>query len=782
MESGNRDTHAGIGAPLRRVEDRRFLAGQGRFVDDIAPPDLAFAYLVRSKHAHARILSIDTTAARQSPGVLAVLTGDDVVREKIGGLPCPGFPSLPEGAKHYRPLRPILAKEFVRHVGDCIALVVAETLHQAKDAGELLHIDYEILPAVTLLDALSSNAPKVWPDAATNVGFQLERGDRRAVDEAFASAPHVTKLSLHYPRVTANTMELRSVVAYRDPTDGRYTLCATTQTPYRLRETVANILGMAELDLRVISPDVGGGFGMKSQFYPEDVLVLWAARKLGRPVKWTGERSDAISSDAHGRHQIVEAELAFSGEGRILGLRSSIAVDLGAYLSASAGSAPNNALMSYSNTYVIPLIHVLVRAVFTNTAMMSSYRGTAKPEGSFVIERLLDKAAREMGMDPVDMRRRNLIPSSAMPHKTASGFVYDCGEFEAVLDRVLELADWDGFSMRRAESEGRGLRRGIGIALHCQRAGNQSERMEIRVAPNGSVALHVGTHSHGQGHETAFAQMANEWLGVDVDKVRTFQGDTDNAIYGRGTFSQRSMIAGGSALKAAAIEVINKGKRLAGLMLEASEEDIDFDKGMFLVKGTDRTVSLRDVAKKSYQGVGLPPEFGIGLDGTGSHPGPSTFPNGGMVCEVEVDTDTGRVEVVKLSAIDDVGAIINPLTLEGQMHGSTAQGLGEALLEQIVYDRESGQLITGSFLDYTMPRADNMPVIVWATHPVPTKTNPLGVKGGSETGNVGAPAAIFNAIIDALSPFKIADLPMPATPERIWRAIHHPDDTKTSQA
>ena len=767
---------SGIGASVRRVEDRRFLTGQGRFVDDIAPPNMVFAYVVRSRHAHAKILSIDATAARNAPGVLAVLTGEDVAREKIGGLPCPGFPSLPQGAHYYRPLRPVLAKDFVRHVGDCVALIVAETLQQAKDAAELLAVDYESLPAVTLLDGLSGDAPKVWPEAASNVSFQLERGDRHTVDKAFAGAAHTTKLSLHYPRVAANTMEPRAVVAYRDPTDGRYTLCSTTQTPFRLRETVANILGIAELDLRVISPDVGGGFGMKSQFYPEDVLALWAARRLGRPVKWTGERSDAIASDAHGRHQIVEAELALNGEGRILALRSSVAIDLGAYLSASAASAPNNALMSYSSTYVVPLIHVVVRAMFTNTGMMASYRGTAKPEGNFVTERLVDKAAREMGIDPVDMRRRNLVPSSAMPHKTASGFVYDCGEFETVLDRVLTLADWDGFPARRAESERRGLRRGIGLALHCQRAGNQSERMEIRVGQNGSIALHVGTHSHGQGHETAFAQMANEWLGVDVDQVRVFQGDTDNTLFGRGTFSQRSMIAGGSALQAAALEVVKKGKRLAGLMLEASDEDIDFDKGMFLVKGTDRSVNFRDVAKKSYQGIGLPAEFGIGLDGSGSHPGPSTFPNGGMICEVEVDTETGTVEVVKLSAIDDVGTVVNPLTLEGQMHGSTAQGLGEALLEQIVYEPGSGQLLTGSFLDYTMPRADNMPGIVWGTHAVPTQTNPLGVKGGSETGNVGAPAAIINAILDALSSFKIADLPMPATPERIWRAIHRPND------
>jgi carbon-monoxide dehydrogenase large subunit len=388
------------------------------------------------------------------------------------------------------------------------------------------------------------------------------------------------------------------------------------------------------------------------------------------------------------------------------------------------------------------------------------------------MERLVDKAARELKIDPVEMRRRNLVPAVAMPHRTAGGLTYDSGEFEKVLDKALELADWAGFAERRRDSERRGLRRGIGVALHCQRAGNQSERMEIRVAANGSIALHVGTHSHGQSHETAFAQMVNEWLGVEPDRVTLFQGDTDKVLFGRGTFSQRSMATGGSALMGAAEAVIEKGKQLAGLMLEASEQDIDFTDGLFRVKGTDRTVPLKDVAKKSYQGQGLPPEFGIGLDGAGTHPGPFTFPNGCMVCEVEVDPDTGRVVVVRLAAIDDVGTVINPLTLEGQLHGSTAQGLGESLLEQIIYDRESGQLMTGSFQDYAMPRADDMPPIVSGIHSVPTKLNPLGAKGGAEPGNVGAPAAIVNAIIDALAPYEVADLPMPATPERVWRAIH----------
>jgi carbon-monoxide dehydrogenase large subunit len=771
MEALNKFTGTGIGAPMQRVEDRRFVTGKGDFVDDFALPQMAVAYVVRSPHAHARIVRIDKGPACAVPGVFGVLTGHDVVAENIKGLPCPGFPAQPVGSRYYRPLRPVLASDFVRHVGDGVALIIAQTLHQAKDAAELLAVDYEVLPAVTLEDALAQGAPKVWQDAPSNVSFQLERGERRTVDQAFAQASHVTRLSLHYPRVTANTIEPRSVVAYREAGQ-RFTLRSTTQTPYRLREVASDILRMPELDLRVVSPDVGGGFGMKSQVYPEEILVLWAARKLDRPVKLVVERSDAIASDAHGRHQIVEAELALDANARILAVRSSVSIDLGAYLSVTAASAPNNATNSLTGTYVVPLMHVVVKAVFTNTAMMASYRGTAKPEASFVMERLVDKAARELGIDPVDMRRRNLIPPTAMPHKTAGGLVYDCGEFEKVLDSALELADWTGFAKRRTESERRGLCRGIGLALHCQRAGNQSERMEIRVAPNGSVALHVGTHSHGQSHETAFAQMINEWLGVEPDQVTLFQGDTDKVLFGRGTFSQRSMSTGGSALQAAADIVIAKGKRLAGLILEASEEDIDFKSGVFLVRGTDRTVAFKEVAKKSYQGMGLPAEFGIGLDGAGTHPGPFTFPNGCMICEVEVDTDTGTVAVVRLSAVDDVGTVVNPLTLEGQLHGSTAQGLGETLLEQVVYQRGSGQLITGSFQDYAMPRADNMPAIVSSIRPVPTKLNPLGAKGGSEPGNVGAPAAIINAIVDALSSYRVTDVPMPATPERIWQLIH----------
>ncbi len=769
-------SRTGIGAAVPRVEDQRLLTGRGRYVDDMQLPNTAFAIVVRSPHAHARILRIDKAAALAAPGVLAVLTGEDVVAEKFAGLPCRSVPSSQAaGSPNYRPVQPILAADIVRHVGDRVALIVAETLGQAKDAGEFLEVEYEPLPAVTLVDALAEGAPKVWSDARSNVSFQLEYGDPKAVGQKFTAAAHVTKVRVHYPRSSANALEPRAALAYRDPANSRMTLCTSTQVPFRVRETVANVLGIPELSLRVLAMDVGGGFGMKGQVYPEEALVVWASGKLNRPVKWTADRSESLASDMHGRNQIAEAEMAFDAEGRILAMRTSVAIDVGAYLAHSAGVPAHNAGISYPGTYHVPQLHAVVRATFTHSTSVGVYRGSAKPEATFVVERLVDKASREMGIDPVEIRRRNLIRPSAMPYKTPGVYVYDSGEFERVLGKTLELADWTGFAARRAETEMRGLRRGIGIGMHCQRAGTFSERMEIRVAPNGSVALHVGTMSTGQGHETMFAQMACEWLGVPMSQVRVFQGDTDKLLFGRGTFAQRSMSAGGSALKLAADEVIRKGKCFAGWMLETPESDIEFEHGVFRIKGTDRQLTFTEVAEKSYQGSGLPAELGIGMDGVGSHPGPNTYPNGCMICEVEVDPETGRVTVARLSAVDDVGVIVNPLTLEGQLHGSIAQGLGEALVGEIVYDRESGQLLTGTFMDFGMPRADDMPSIASEVSLVPTKTNLLGVKGGAEAGNCGAPPAIMHALIDALSPWGIADMTMPATPDRVWRAIHGHD-------
>jgi aerobic carbon-monoxide dehydrogenase large subunit len=761
----------GIGASIRRREDRRFVTGQGRFADDLQLPGMAWAFVVRSPHAHARIARIETAAARAAPGVLAVLTGADVIKEKLGTLPCHAFPQLPAGSPQFRPVHTVLATDRVRHVGDRVALVVAETLAQAKTAAELVAVDYEPLSAVTLADALKAGAPKVWDEAAGNISFTLERGQAAAVGREFARAAHVTSLTVTYPRATANSMEPRGAIAYEDPAGGRMTLCTSTQSPFLVRQTIADILHMPELALRVIAGDVGGAFGMKIQVYPEEILIVWAAAKLERPVKWTGERSECMACDTHGRHQIANAAMAFDAAGRILAFRTAVDVDLGAYLGISAGTSSLNAAVGYPGTYDIAHIHAVVRGTLTNTCPTGPYRGSGKPEATFVVERLIEKAAREMHLDSIALRRRNLIRPAAMPYQTPGGNVYDNGDFETILDKALQLADWDGFAARRGESERRGRRRGIGLAMHCQRAGSQSERMEIRIAPDGGVFIYPGTLSSGQGHETMFAQMACEWLGVTLDDVRVKQGDTDSVLFGRGSFAQRTMNAGGSALKLAAEEVVQKGKQVSAFMLEAAESDIEFERGAFRIKGTDRLVSFKEVAKASYAGVGLPQELGVGLSGSGSHPGPNTFPNGCMICEVEVDPETGEVESMSLCAVDDVGAIVNPLTLEGQLHGSVAQGIGEALLEQMIYSPDSGQLVSASFMDYAMPRAEHIPDVVGDYALVPTRTNLLGVKGGSEAGNVGAPPAIINAIVDALSDWGIDDVPLPATAERVWHLI-----------
>lgn len=764
-------SNTGIGARVVRREDQRFLTGRGRFADDVDLPGTARAYIVRSPHAHARIAALDVAAARAGEGVLAVLTGADAASEGLDGLPCQAFPPAVGGAQQFRPLQPILATGVVRHVGDRVVVIVAETLVQAKNAAELIAIDYQPLPAVTLTDAVKPGAPKVWHDAASNISFTIERGDRAAVDEQFRKAVHVTALTMAYPRVSANALEPRSAIAYEDPASGRLTLCTSTQTPFLVRQTLADVLHRPEGELRVIAPDVGGAFGTKSQVYPEEALVVWAATKLKRPVKWTGERAECLASDTHGRHQIARAQMAFDACGRILAFRTTVDVDLGAYLANSAGVAPLNAAVGYPGTYDIPLIHAVSRGVFTNTCSTNPYRGSGKPEATFVMERLLDKAAREMKIDPVMLRRTNLIRPASMPYRTPGGNIYDCGDFEKVMDQACALAGWHTFAARRAESERRGFCRGIGMAMHCQRAGSLSERMEIRVAPDGGVLVYPGTLSTGQGHETMFAQMICDWLGVAIDDVRLKQGDTDATLFGRGTFAQRSTSTGGSALRLAADEVVQNGKRLSAWMLEAAEADIEFERGLFRIKGTDRQVSFRDVAKASYNAAALPQGFQIGLSGVGTHPGPNTFPNGCMICELEVDPETGRLALLQLCAVDDVGCVVNPLTLEGQLHGSIAQGVGEALLEQIVYSPDMAQLLTGSFMDYGMPRADHIPELIAEYALVPTKTNLLGTKGGSEAGNVGVPAAVINAIVDALSSFGIDDVALPATSERLWNAI-----------
>jgi aerobic carbon-monoxide dehydrogenase large subunit len=766
-------TGSGIGAPMRRIEDSRFLTGQGRYVDDLKLPDMVHAHVVRAPHAHARIRRIDTAAARAAPGVLAVLTHEDVVRDGLGNLPCKFMPPAGSGVA-YTPSHPILATGKVRHVGDRVALVIAETLAQAKDAGELVAVDYEPLPSTTALETvLSPDASKVWDEAPSNLWVQLERGDRAAVDRAFASAAHVARRTIRYPRASANSIEPRAAVGVFHRFDGRYTLYSSSQSPYRLREVIAAaVLNIPESDLRVVCPDVGGSFGMKGTIYPEEALVVWASAKLNRPVKWTGDRSESLATDMHGRDQLAEAELALGPDGRMLAMRIVSTLNLGAYLGYAAGATPLNVLTTLTSAYDLPLVHVTVRAVFTHSSTIGPYRGAGRPENTFIIERLIETAAREMKLDPVALRRRNLIPPAALPYRTPGGHLYDSGEFARMLDGALALADWNGFPARRAESEARGMLRGIGLSMHCEFSGLQSERMEIRVDPNGSLAVHVGTMQTGQGHETMYAQMISAWLGVPPAHVRMFQGDTDRVLYGRGSFAERSTLAGGSALRYAADEVIRKGKRIAAWMLEASDADIEFADGTFRVAGTDRTASFKTVAEKAYVGHGLPPELGFGLDGAGVYAGPQAYPNGCIICEVEIDPATGAIALIKVSAVDDSGVVINPLLLDGQLHGSLAQGIGAVLMEDAAYDPESGQLLAGSFMDYGMPRADDLPSIDSESPEVPAKTNPLGVKGGSEAGNMAGPPALMNAIIDALAPLGIIDIQMPVTPQRVWATIN----------
>ncbi len=761
----------GIGAPIRRIEDERLLTGKGRYADDMPVIGTTFAFIVRSPHAHARIIRIETSNALAAPGVLAVLTSEDVAREQLGTLSCGYVPKSPPGISSYDPPQPLLAMTRVRHVGDRIALVIAETLAQAKDAAERLVIDYEPLPAVVLSNALAPGAPKVWDEAKSNLSFQVEMGNRAVVEAQFARAAHVTRLSIRYPRVTANSMEPRTVMVFPDPYDGRWTLITSTQIPFRVRDTVCRILNIPASSLRVRAMDVGGGFGMKSDHYAEDSLVVWAARKLGRPVKWIADRSEAFCSDLHARNQLTEAELALDSNGQVLALRTNVTIDVGAYLIGHAAVPPSNTGSSYPGVYNLPLVHTVVRAAFTNTTHLGTYRGSGKPEAAYILERLMDRAARELHIDPIELRRRNLIRPADLPFKTPSGRIYDCGDFENVLNKTLTLADVPGFAERRAASERRGLKRGLGLAMHCAFAGRFSERMEIRVAENGTVAAHVGTCATGQGHETMFGQMVSQWLSVPISKVRVFQGDTDKVLYGRGSFAQRSMAIGGSALKLAADEVVRKAKLISAWMLEVNEADVALEDGCFRVSGTDRAVSWEEVTQKAYALQGVPQEFGVGLDGVGQFPEHYTFPNGCMIAEVEVDPETGVITVDRLCTVDDAGTVINPLTIDGQVHGSIAQGLGEALVEEIVHDRDTAQLLTGSFMDYAMPRADVMPSIMTGHAPVPTKSNAIGAKGGSEPGNLAVPAAVVHATLDALSALGVTDIQIPATPERVWRAL-----------
>jgi aerobic carbon-monoxide dehydrogenase large subunit len=771
----------GIGQPVRRVEDQRFLTGKARYVDDIQLPHMLHGAVVMSPHAHARIVSINVKPALEMPGVHLVLTGADVKQENLGGIPPLFMPEDMGGPKGYRTFRPLLEPAKARYVGDRIAFVVADTPELARIAAEKVEVDYEPLPAVVdVAEAAKDGAPKVWDDnAAGNLAFPLMMGNKEATEAAFARAKHTVSVRLYNNRITANSLEPRAAIG--DFQNESFTLHTSSQNPHGVRGILAGaVFRIPEIRLRVISPDVGVGFGMKGDIYPEDGLVLLASKRLGRPVKWVATRTEALLGDNHGRDQRISAEMALDENGRILAIRAQALHSVGAYVT-NAGVVPVMcALRNIPNVYVVPALLVMSKATFTHTTPLGPYRGAGRPEAAYVIERLMDEAAVQLGVDPVELRRRNYIAPSAMPYNTTAnwtvaphvGWTYDSGEFAKLTDRAVEMADWTGFASRKKASQGQGRLRGRALIYYLEDSGVFNERMELRFDPSGMVTIVAGTHSHGQGHATTYAQLVAEWLGVPFENIRLVQGDTDAVSFGRGTYASRSAMLGGSALKGAADAIVEKAKPLAAFLLEAAAADLEFADGKFKVVGTDRGIALTDVAKAAYRPVGPTTRFGIGLDASGGSNHPPTFPNGCHVCELEIDPDTGTVEIDRYVVVDDVGKVINPMICHGQIEGALAQGIGQALMENVAFDADSGQMLSASFMDYAMPRASDVPLHVDMDFiDVPAKTNPLGVKGVGEAGCVGAPPVIMNAILDALRPLGVKHLDMPATPRRVWEAL-----------
>jgi carbon-monoxide dehydrogenase large subunit len=766
----------GIGQPVRRVEDRRFITGRGRYLDDLNRQRQAYAFMLRSPHAHARIRAVDTTAAASAPGVLAVYTGEDLARDGLGTIPCLSAVTNRDGSPSVMPPHPAIARDRVRHVGDTVAMVVAESVAAGRDAAELIAVDYEPLSAaVDTEHALDPGQPQVWDEAPGNLCFDWEVGDGAGVAQAMTGARHRIVLELVNNRVVVNSMEPRGALGEYDHGEDAYTLWSSTQGSHFLRNLLAeSVFKIPENRIRVVTPDVGGGFGMKLFLYPEHVLVLWAAKKLGRAVKWTPERSDAFMTDTQGRDNLTRLELALDDELRFLALDVAILANMGAYLSNFAPEIPTvSGAVMHSGVYAIPAIHVGVKGVFTNTVPVDAYRGAGRPEAAYAIERLIDYAARRLGVAPQELRQRNFIKPEAMPYTTPLGLNYDSGEFARNLDQALASADLAGFAARRAAARGRGRYRGLGHAVYIEQSGfPPDEFAELRFDPSGTLTILMGTQSSGQGHQTAYTQLAVEWLGVAPEKVRVLQGDTAAISFGRGTGGSRSLPVGGASLAQAADKLIAKGRRIAAHLFEAAEADVEFADGLFSVTGTDRRLGIEEVARAAFNPAQQAPGVEPGFAETGNYTPPQpTFPNGCHVCEVEIEPETGHIEIVRYLVVDDFGTVINPLLLRGQVQGGVAQGVGQAMLERTVFDPESGQLLTGSLTDYCIARADDLPAIEFAYNVVPCRTNPLGVKGAGEAGAIGAPPALVNAVVDALGELGIEHLDMPLTPERLWQAI-----------
>jgi carbon-monoxide dehydrogenase large subunit len=771
-----------IGARIQRKEDYRFLTGAGQFTDDVALPGQTYAAFLRSPHAHAKIRNISTDKAKAAPGVLAVYTGADLAAAKVGGLPCGWLITDVKGQPMKEPPYPCLAQAKVRHVGERVAVVIANTAAQARDAAELIDVHYEALPANT--DASKAQGAAAIHDIAPdNTCYVWALGDKGAVDAAFAKAAHVTRLDFVNNRLVPNAIEPRSANAVYSRADDGYTLYVANQNPHveRLLMT-AFVLGLPENKVRVIAPDVGGGFGSKIYLYPEDVVVTWAAKQLNRAVKWTSDRSEAFVSDAHGRDHVTTAELALDKDGKFLAMRVKTTANLGAYLSTFASCIPTILYATLlSGQYTTPVIYCEVTAVFTNTTPVDAYRGAGRPEATYVVERLVETAAREMKMDPVEIRRRNFIKD--FPYQTPVALCYDTGNYEATLSAALDLADVSTFEKRKAESAKRGKLRGIGYACYIEACGiapsnvagslgaraGLFEAGEIRVHPTGTVTVFTGSHAHGQGHETTFAQVVGDRLGLPLEAVEIVHGDTSKILFGMGTYGSRSIAVGGTAIVKALDKIVAKGKKIAAHLMEAAESDVEYDRGVFKVAGTDKQKMFGEVAFAAYVPHNYPlDKLEPGLNENAFYdPTNFTFPAGTYICEVEVDRDTGATEIAAFTAVDDFGKVINPMIVEGQVHGGLTQGIGQALTEGCRYDSE-GQLVSGSFNDYCIPRAGDVPSFKIDTRETPCTHNPLGVKGCGEAGAIGAPAAVMNAITDALG---VKDVPMPATAQTVWRSL-----------
>jgi carbon-monoxide dehydrogenase large subunit len=774
-----------IGQAVKRREDYRFLTGAGQYTDDVQLANQTYAYFLRSPHAHAKIKAIRKDKAMKAPGVVAIFTGDDVANAKVGGLPCGWLITDVNGQPMKEPPHPGRAQGKVRYVGDHVAIVIAESYAQAKDAAERVEVDYEVLPAVVeVADAASKGAPALHDIAPDNTCYVWALGDKAAVDKAFASAAHVTTLEFVNNRLVPNAIEPRAATASYSRADDSYTLYVANQNPHveRLLMT-AFVLGLPEHKVRVVAPDVGGGFGSKIYLYAEDVVVTWASKQINRPIKWTAERSESFQSDAHGRDHLTKAELALDKNGKFLAMRVHTTANMGAYLSTFASCIPTILYATLlAGQYTTPIIYCEVKAVFTNTAPVDAYRGAGRPEATYVVERLVETAARELKMDPAELRRKNFI--TQFPYQTPVALLYDTGNYNATLNEAQKLADVEGYAARKQASEAKGKLRGRGYACYIEACGiapsavagslgaraGLFEAGEVRVHPTGKVTVFTGSHSHGQGHETTFAQVVAARFGIPIEDVDIVHGDTSKILFGMGTYGSRSIAVGGTAIMKAVDKVIAKGRKIAAHLLEAAESDVEFKDGFFQIAGTDKKKAFAEIALTAYVPHNFPHDrLEPGLNENAFYdPTNFTFPAGSYICEVEVDPETGQVAIDKWVAVDDFGKIINPMIVEGQVHGGLVQGIGQALTEGCRYDKATGQLLTGTMLDYSLPRADEVPSFVVGTKETPCTHNPLGVKGCGEAGAIGAPAALMNAITDALG---VKDMPMPASPQNVWAAL-----------